>query len=182
MTLSARITTVLAVVTALGCGLEGPMAIDDELSLSQTVKLVPFAYTARGTPAAPPDITCPAGELAAANTIEGEGTLLGTFTGENEGCINPITGVLSSNDGTITAANGDVVMVEMDPANPYRFVSVDFSTGEFESTGGSFIVGGTGRFDGATGSFTIKGTGNVFVPGSAVFVAEGMISSVGSIK
>lgn len=182
MMTSVRIATVLAVATAFGCGSESPLAIDQEVALSQAGMLVPFKATQTATPGDASGVVCPPGEQAGKNLVEGEGTYLGTYTGESAGCINPFTGVWSSIDGTLIGANGDVVNTEMDPANPGRFVFIDFATGAFETTGGWLLVSGTGRFDGASGSGTFRSTGNLFVPGSTVTTLEGMISSIGSNK
>ena len=56
--------------------------------------------------------------------------------------------MLSSGSGTITAANGDVLLIEfngvLDPPDPGSATGIDRPTFRF--------VGGTGRFAGASGS------------------------------
>ena len=78
-------------------------------------------------------------------------------------------------DATITAANGDKIIV----SGMAFFTSLDLTTGTATATGAVDITGGTGRFDGATGTiyiddkFTLDAHGNVIADDQTL---EGSIS------
>jgi hypothetical protein len=101
----------------------------------------PFALSGTGVATL---ITDEAGHLIGATpTGSGTATHLGQWTVTGNVRYTPVDGVLkSSGDATITAANGDKLLVQIDGIlDPVAAMD----QGIFH------IVGGTGRFEGATG-------------------------------
>jgi hypothetical protein len=80
---------------------------------------------------------------------------------------------------TFTAANGDVLYVDLILVGMYNLMDMNFPDFELSGT----ITGGTGRLDGATGSFSGSG-GQITMPGEDSDLVNGsfagMISTVGS--
>jgi len=111
-------------------------------------------------------------------TVQGEGQALHmgrTEASTTNQVVNLITGVGTATY-TLTAANGNVVRVEMTLHTEFPSpTSVTFS-GPYE------VTGGTGRFSGASGSGTVDGIANFTSASDGVgeFTMDGTISSVGS--
>jgi hypothetical protein len=101
----------------------------------------PFALS--GTGVAPLIIDESGNLIGATPTGSGTATHLGQWTVTGNVKYTPVNGVLkSSGDATITAANGDKVLTQIDGTlDPVAAVD----QGIFH------IVGGTGRFEGASG-------------------------------
>jgi hypothetical protein len=87
-------------------------------------------------------------------TIEGSfrGSHIGNATSALDFVIAPGTGV-QTGSGTLTAANGDVLVVT------FSGIITDTSPTHNTSTSVFTITGGTGRFEDATGTFTVDAVG-----------------------
>jgi hypothetical protein len=108
---------------------------------------------------------------------EGKGTHLGKATAvTTDQEVNLITGQTSATY-TLTAANGDTVVLEMEFETTFLPTGVTFA-------GTYAVTEGTGRFAGATGSGTLIGSAAFTGPSNGVgsFVVAGTISSPGSLK
>ncbi len=178
--------SVLAAVAAMGCAPDSPVAIDQQMVLSRTVKMVPAKgqHTNERVPVV--GDPCPDGAVATAAVGSGIGSHLGRYTLESLSC-GVVTGLgtfaFVSSEITWTAANGDKISWGLDLTVPNVGV-VDFGSlpllpftwmGEYD------VVAGTGRFEGATGHMAQEVTGDLTLPrGEASW--EGTISSPGSIK
>ena len=90
--------------------------------------------------------------------------------------VNLITGAATATY-TLTAANGDTVVLEME-------FEVTFLPDGVEFEGIYTVTGGTGRFAGATGGGTMSGSATFTGPSNGVgsFTVVGTISSPGSLK
>jgi hypothetical protein len=108
---------------------------------------------------------------------EGKATHLGKATAvTTDQEVNLITGQTSATY-TLTAANGDTVVLEME-------FETTFLPGGVTFTGTYTVTEGTGRFAGATGSGTLIGSAAFTGPSNGVgsFTVAGTISSPGSLK
>ena len=111
-------------------------------------------------------------------TVDGAGQALHmgrTRASTTNQVLNLITGAGSATY-TLTAANGDTVVVELT-------VATEFSSATDVTFAGTYaVVGGTGRFSGATGSGWINGSATFTGPsdGIGAFALDGVISSPGA--
>jgi hypothetical protein len=108
---------------------------------------------------------------------EGKGTLLGNATAVTSNqLVNVLTG-FSTATYTLTAANGDTVVLEMVFQTTFLPNGVTFE-------GTYTVTEGTGRFAGATGDGTLIGSATNTGPTNGVgsFTVSGTISSPGSLK
>ena len=119
-----------------------------------------------------PDNPCFAAGFAQASiTGSGNATHLGKFNLESHFCVNEQGLPTSSMNGSLTAANGDKILIFMeDPSTGFYF---DPNDGLFHME--FTVVGGTGRFANATGN--ISNWGHVdFVNKIWDFKGEGTIT------
>lgn len=146
--------------------------------------LVPHYASAAGGLIAPPQILPPSEDFPFGSALyvaegQGEGTHEGLFTEHNEyevgvqltdaGVVTVIQGTL-----TVTSANGDILVWGFSSVTP----GIPDPTVAFPFEGSAFVVGGTGRFVNATGSAVTQGI--LYPDGSYEYVADGLISSIGS--
>jgi len=147
-------------------------------------QLVPHHASAAGALIAPPSPVPPSEEFPFGSAIfiaegHGVGTYEGQFTEYNEyevgvqltvsGPVTVIRGTL-----TVTTANGNQLFWEFNSATP----GVPDPLAPFPFVATPELVGGTGRFNGATGTATIQGI--LYPDGSYEYVADGLISCIGS--
>jgi hypothetical protein len=128
-------------------------------------------------------VSCPAGATAAKNTVAGNGTHLGNFTGENTSCFvldTPLTANVVSGEGFFIAANGDRVTSTI-VSGQILITPVPGGSPILTVTTENDITGGTGRFEGATGHFSTFSERDLFGPLALATTADGVISSPGSI-
>ncbi|MBL8192037.1 MAG: hypothetical protein JNK38_28760 [Acidobacteria bacterium] len=109
---------------------------------------------------------------------EGKASHMGRTTAVTRNqALNLITG-LATATYTLTAANGDTVIIDMVvPVNIQTPTGVQFA-------GTYTVIGGTGRFAGATGGGAISGSATFLTAATGIgaFILVGTISSPGSSK
>ena len=166
----------------------GPeMSLSPEMSVAQAkggmgdvVKMVPFKvkgtwwYASDGDASVCDEVS----GTAAIQFIEWEGTAthMGKVTGTNINCLgpgDPMSRPFLAQGGTITAANGDMLIAFDDEVTLTIFPDYSFEIGPVD------FVGGTGRFENATGWYQLHGEDAI---GAGPFTLTGEISSVGSSK
>jgi hypothetical protein len=139
---------------------------------AQVDKQVPFR--AAFTTEFDSEVNFPVAEITVIG--EGKGTHLGNATAVTTNQIVNLQTGDSTATYTITAANGDTVVLEM------QFQSTLPPSVTFEGT--YTVTEGTGRFAGATGSGMLIGSAVFTGPNNGVgsFTVAGTISSIGSLK
>ena len=97
---------------------------------------------------------CANGDVLFGMQGDGVASHLGRVDLAGSYCIAPETGVISSGEGTYTAANGDEMTITFDGL---------FITEEGTVTGGgtAVVTGGNGRFASATGGYEWTGSGPI---------------------
>lgn len=167
--------------------IEPELSLSPEMSVAQArggmgdvVEMVPFKVKGTWWYASDGDasICDEVPGTAAIQFIEWEGTAthMGKVTGTNINCLgpgDPMTRPFLAQGGTITAANGDVLMAFGDEVTLSIFPDYSFEIGPVS------FVGGTGRFKNATGWYQLYGEDAI---GAGPFTLTGEISSVGSSK
>lgn len=170
-------TTLVILFTGVGCETrtESPVsAITPAFDING--RNVPFSATFSGKARFDP----PSAPTRALFDGSGEATHLGATT--NMGVLAPMqfvpvpdcalgVGIPHTHLETLTAANGDQLLLEMiDLACP-----VDQTFMRFHGTGNWTVVGGSGRFADASGSGTAVGEGD-FIKGEYEFSLDGEIA------